>query len=179
MSQLWCNKCAVAILAQVICKMAQIKERDHHWEDGFEVHLLLAQVSIPADVFRRMSISPSQSPRLNSTSNGFPPLNWLAYYCCHHPHPHLLLSTRRLPVLSRMSCHQSALRCSACGLSLNVNAQFQVQTCYPIASSLIMAAKEQEMKKQEDSQIKVMEWMKTTDTQGDATSQIVYSPSVN
>ena len=66
---------AAAILAQVDREMARIKERDHHWEDGIEVHLLLAQVSIPADVFRRMPISPSRSPRLNGTSNGSPPLN--------------------------------------------------------------------------------------------------------
>ena len=50
------------ILAQVNREMAQIKERDHHWEDGIEVHLLIAQVSIPADVFRRMPISPAGRP---------------------------------------------------------------------------------------------------------------------
>ena len=86
------------ILAQVDHEMARIKECNHHWEDGIEVYLLLAQVSIPADVFHRMSISHSQSPRLNGTSNGSPPLNRLTYYRLCHPHPLLLLLTVTCPL---------------------------------------------------------------------------------
>ena len=33
--------CATTILTQVGCEMTQIKEHDHHWEDGIEVRLLL------------------------------------------------------------------------------------------------------------------------------------------
>ena len=82
--------------------MAQIKERDHPWEDGIKVHLLLAQVSIPADIFRRMPISPSRLPRLNSTSNGSPLLNRIEYYRHHRPHPCLLLSTVTWPLQNVM-----------------------------------------------------------------------------
>ncbi len=36
---------AAAILAQVDREMAQIKERDRHWEDGIEVCFLLVSLS--------------------------------------------------------------------------------------------------------------------------------------
>lgn len=62
------KECAAAILAQVDWEMAQIKERDRHWEDGIEVcclHTIMCFSHILAECI--------PAPALTSAVPGLPP----------------------------------------------------------------------------------------------------------